>query len=53
MCQHEDRENLEQDLLQGLISTKEMDKKMGWRANTADRHFKNHMGEYHMAANTS
>ena len=53
MCQHEDRDNLEQDLLQGLISPKEMDKNMGWRANTADRHFKNHMGEYHMAANTS
>jgi predicted DNA-binding protein YlxM (UPF0122 family) len=53
MCQHEDRDNLEQDLLNGIISPKQMDKNMGWRANTADRHFKNHMGEYHMAANTS
>lgn len=26
---------------------------MGWRANTADRHFRNHMGQYHMAANPS
>ena len=26
---------------------------MGWRTNTTDRHFRNHMGEYHMASNTS
>ena len=26
---------------------------MGWRANTADRHYRNHMGQYHMAANPS
>ncbi len=52
-CQHEDRDNLEQDLLQGLITPKELDKNMGWRENTADRHYRNHMGEYHMGANSS
>ena len=52
-CQHEDRDNLEQDILQGSISPKEMDKQMNWRENTTDRHYRNHMGEYHMAANTS
>jgi predicted DNA-binding protein YlxM (UPF0122 family) len=52
-CQHEDRDDLEQDLLQGLKSPKELDKEMGWRENTADRHYRNHMGEYHMAANSS
>ena len=29
-----------------------MDKEMGWRANNC-RHFRNHMGDYHMAANPS
>tara|TARA_R100000781_G_scaffold94820_1_gene59162 strand:- start:392 stop:1072 length:681 start_codon:yes stop_codon:yes gene_type:complete len=53
MCQHEDRDGLEQDLLQGLKSPKELDKEMNWRENTADRHYRNHMGEYHMAANSS
>ncbi len=52
-CQHEDRDKLEQDLLQGLITPKELDKKMGWRENTADRHYRNHMGEYHMGSNSS
>jgi len=53
MCIHEDRDELEEQLLQGHITPKEMDKNMGWRANTADRHYRNHMGEYHMAANPS
>lgn len=52
-CQHDDRDGLEQDLLQGLRSPKELDKEMGWRENTSDRHYRNHMGEYHMAANTT
>jgi predicted DNA-binding protein YlxM (UPF0122 family) len=52
-CQSEDRDALEDELQQGLISTKELDKKMEWRANTADRHFRNHMGDYVKAANPS
>jgi|TARA_R100000030_G_scaffold32134_3_gene23713 predicted DNA-binding protein YlxM (UPF0122 family) len=52
-CTHEDRDNLEEQLLQGYISPKQLDKDMGWRTNTTDRHFRNHMGEYHMASNTS
>ncbi len=51
-CQSEERESLEEALLGGL-SPKALDKEMGWRANTADRHFRNHMGDYHMAANPS
>ena len=50
-CQHQDRDDLEQTLLQGQTTAKELDKEMSWRANTADRHYRNHMGEYHMAAN--
>jgi hypothetical protein len=52
-CQHEDRAELEEQLEKGLLSCKQADRDMGWRANTADRHFRNHMGEYHMAANPS
>jgi predicted transcriptional regulator len=29
-----------------------LDKDMGWREGTADRHFRNHMGEYHMGSNS-
>lgn len=47
----EDRESYEEGLLQGHISPKQLDKDMGWRPNTTDRHYRNHMGEYHMAAN--
>jgi len=52
-CQCEEREQLEEALLNGEISCKQLDKDMTWRANTADRHFKNHMGEYHMDSNPS
>ena len=52
-CLAENRDELEQALLDGEISCKELDKDMTWRANTADRHFKNHMGEYHMDSNPS
>ena len=52
-CVSEERDNLEEQMLQGYISPKQLDKDMGWRTNTSDRHFRNHMGEYHMASNTS
>jgi len=29
-----------------------LDKDMGWREGTADRHFRNHMGEFHMGSNS-
>lgn len=52
-CQSDDREGLEEVLKNGEISCAQLDKDMSWRANTADRHFRNHMGQYHMAANPS
>jgi len=36
----------------GLVTAKQLDKDKGWREGTADRHFRNHMGEYHMASNS-
>ena len=52
-CVNDARDEFEEQLLQGHITAKELDKNMSWRSNTADRHFRNHMGEYHMAANPS
>ena len=52
-CQHSDRDELEESLLQGVRTCKDLDKEMGWRANTADRHFRNHMGDYIHGANPS
>tara|TARA_R110002051_G_scaffold111964_2_gene184505 strand:- start:21 stop:698 length:678 start_codon:yes stop_codon:yes gene_type:complete len=51
-CVSEERDKLEMQMLQGAISARQLDKDMEWRSNTADRHYRNHMGEYHMAANT-
>tara|TARA_R100000482_G_scaffold91207_1_gene37502 strand:+ start:441 stop:1235 length:795 start_codon:yes stop_codon:yes gene_type:complete len=51
LCQHASRDELENALLLGEISPQQLDRDMGWRLNTTDRHFRNHMGQYHMAAN--
>jgi len=52
LCQHEDRDELEEELSNGIVSPKDLDKRMKWRENTTDRHFRNHMGEYHLASNS-
>jgi len=52
-CQSDMRETLEEAITNGEMSCTQIDKDMGWRANTADRHFRNHMGQYHMASNPS
>ena len=52
-CTSDERERLEEALTNGEMSCTQLDKDMGWRANTADRHYRNHMGQYHMAANPS
>ena len=51
-CQHEDRDALEDELQNGIITPKDLDKRMGWRENTTDRHFRNHLGEYHLGSNS-
>lgn len=52
-CQHEDRDTLEQNIIDDIADVKILDKDMGWRANTAERHMKNHVGDYHAGANHS
>jgi hypothetical protein len=51
-CQDPDRDSLEEMMTHGIITAKQLDKDKGWREGTADRHFRNHMGEYHMASNS-
>ena len=47
-----DRDALEEGLLSGGIIPKQLDKELGWREGTTDRHFRNHMGEFHMGSNS-
>ena len=51
-CQHGDRDELEEGLLSGSIIPRQLDKDLGWREGTTDRHFRNHMGEFHMGSNS-
>ena len=50
-CQSSDRDDLEKQLISGDISPGLLDQEQGWRPNTSDRHFRNHMGEYVVGAN--
>ena len=51
-CQDPDRDSLEEMMTHGIITAKQLDKDKGWREGTADRHFRNHMGEYDMGSNS-
>jgi len=51
-CQDEERDSLEELMKDGIVTAKQLDKDKGWREGTADRHFRNHMGEYHMGPNS-
>jgi len=52
LCQCEERDALEEELSNGIVTAKDLDKRMGWRENTSDRHFRNHMGDYHLGSNS-
>ena len=51
LCQHEERDRLESGLADGSIEPRQLDKEMGWRTNTTERHVRNHMGSYSDSAN--
>ena len=53
LCQHEERDYYESGLSDGTIVPRTLDKDMGWRTNTTERHMRNHMGDYNDAANHS
>ena len=50
-CQHEQREELEAALEQGMVSCDDLDSRNNWRSGTAAQHQRNHMGEYTNSSN--
>jgi len=50
-CMSSEREIYEEALLNGDMNPKQIDKEMNWRTNTAERHYRNHMGEFHLTSN--
>tara|TARA_R100000734_G_scaffold15206_1_gene11388 strand:+ start:4210 stop:4872 length:663 start_codon:yes stop_codon:yes gene_type:complete len=53
LCQHEDRDGLEEDILAGNITCDELDKQNNWWAGTSKKHMQNHLGDYHDNSNPS
>jgi len=51
LCQHEDREEIENSLENGIVTCDELDAANGWRSGTAAQHQRNHMGDYVMSSN--
>jgi hypothetical protein len=50
-CQHEQREELEASIEQGVSSCDDLDSRNNWRSGTAAQHQRNHMGEYTNSSN--
>jgi hypothetical protein len=53
LCQHEDRDELEKQILANTLTTDELDKIEGWWSGTSKKHMQNHLGEYHDNSNPS
>ena len=51
LCQHDDRDNYEEEILQGRMDTKDLDRESEWIMGTARKHMQNHLGDYHDNSN--
>jgi len=51
LCNHDDRESLEEQLEIGVITPDELDKRMDWASGASSKHQRNHMGDYVDASN--
>lgn len=51
LCNHESREEFEQDLEDMSISADELDQRMNWPSGTSSRHQRNHMAGYTNTSN--
>ena len=51
LCQHEDRDELEQMLESRQITCDELDQQNDWRSGTSAQHQRNHMGDFKMSSN--
>ena len=46
LCQHEDRDHLEEMILSGELQAAELDRIEDWRSGTTRKHMQNHLGDY-------
>ena len=53
LCQHEDRDHLEEMILSGELQAAELDRIEDWRSGTTRKHMQNHLGNYHDNSNES
>lgn len=53
LCQHDDRNEIEQALENLSLSCNDADKKYGWASGTSAKHQRNHMGDYENSSNPS
>jgi hypothetical protein len=53
LCQHEERDGLEEDILSGNLSCDDLDKQNNWFSGTSKKHMQNHLGAYHDNSNPS
>tara|TARA_R110002051_G_scaffold265957_1_gene325757 strand:+ start:1766 stop:2428 length:663 start_codon:yes stop_codon:yes gene_type:complete len=53
LCQHKERDGLEQDILANNISCDDIDKQNNWFSGSTKKHMQNHLGEYHDNSNPS
>ena len=51
LCNHEGREEFEQDLEDMVITADELDQRMNWSSGTSSRHQRNHMAGYTNTSN--
>mgnify|MGYP003659629699 CR=1 FL=1 len=53
LCQHKERDGLEQDILAGNLSCDDLDKDNQWFSGTSKKHMQNHLGQYNDNSNPS
>mgnify|MGYP003674601457 FL=1 len=53
LCQHDERDGIEEDILANNLSCDDLDKTNNWWAGTSKKHMQNHLGEYHDNSNPS
>ena len=51
LCQHEDRDNYEVEILEGRLDPKDLDREFGWTMGTTRKHMQNHLGDFYDNSN--
>ena len=51
LCQHEDRDNYEVEILEDRVDPKDLDREHGWIMGTTRKHMQNHLGDFHDNSN--